>query len=232
MVKKKAGCFLVLSFAIGLLVALAAAGCGSNTVQAEEISGDLTLSGSTTVLPIAQEAADMFMDKNPNANVTVQGGGSSVGITNVLEGIVDIGDSSREVKDDEKGKGLMDYEIAYDVITVITNKNVPVDNLSAEQGKGNFTGKITNWKDVGGADATIVVVVRDSASGTREMFDEKALSKEKPVGGAIETNSNGIMRQTVSSTPRSIGYVSLGYVHRSGKALKYNGAEGTIDTDL
>src|SRR4030042_414440 len=142
MVKKKAGCFLVLSFAIGLLVALAAAGCGSNTVQAEEISGDLTLSGSTTVLPIAQEAADMFMDKNPNANVTVQGGGSSVGITNVLEGIVDIGDSSRELKDDEKGKGLMDYEIAYDVITVITNKDVPVDNLSAEQVKGIFTGKI------------------------------------------------------------------------------------------
>jgi phosphate transport system substrate-binding protein len=223
---------LVLSVAIGLLVALTAAGCGSNTVQAEEVSGNLNLSGSTTVLPIAQEAADMFMDENPNVNVNVQGGGSSVGISNVSEGVVDIGDSSRELKPEEESLGLVDHQIAYDVIVVIVNNGVSVANLSAEQVMGIFTGTITNWKDVGGSDAQIAVTIRDSASGTREMFDEKALEKEKPVAGAVETNSNGIMRQTVSSTPNSIGYISLGYLDSSVKALNYNGVEGTLDTAL
>jgi phosphate transport system substrate-binding protein len=174
----------------------------------------------------------MFMDENPRVNVTVQGGGSSVGVSNVAEGVVDIGNASRGLKDDEKNLGLVDHEIALDVIAVIANKDVPVDELTADQVFDIFTGAVTNWKDVGGPDAAIIVVVRDEASGTREMFDEKALNKEKPVAGAIESNSNGIVRQTVSSTPNSIGYVSLGYVDASVKAINYDGVEASKETAL
>ncbi len=171
----------------------------------------------------------MFMDENPEVNVNIQGGGSSVGISNVAEGVVDIGNASRGLKDEEKNLGLVDHEIALDVIVVIAHKDVPVDDLSADQVFNIFTGKITNWKEVGGPDAAITVVVRDEDSGTREMFDEKALKKEKPMAGAIECNSNGIVRQTVASTPHSIGYVSLGYLDSSVKALKYGGVVGNKD---
>ncbi len=219
---------------LALTMALAATGCGGggggqSDVGGEKprLSGTLNLSGSTTVLPLAQEAAEMFMDENPEVTVNVQGGGSSVGISNVAEGVVDIGNTSRDLKDDEKGLGLVDHRIALDVIAVIVHKEVPVENLTKDQVFDIFTGKVRNWKEMGGPDKAIVVVVRDEASGTREMFDEKALQKEKPVAGAIECNSNGIVRQTVSSTPYSIGYISLGYLDSSVKAVKYNGVEAS-----
>jgi phosphate transport system substrate-binding protein len=217
--------FAVVAVAMLLLLAAGCGGGGGGAGEEEkpELSGTLNLSGSTTVLPLAQEAAEMFMDENPEVTVNVQGGGSSVGISNVAEGVVDIGNSSRDLKEEEKNLGLVDHKIALDVIAVIAHKDVPVENLTKDQVKAIFTGKITNWKEVGGPDQAIRVVIRDEASGTREMFDEKALGKEKPVAGAIECNSNGIVRQTVSSTPYSIGYISLGYLDNSVKALKYEG---------
>jgi len=212
--------------------ALALAGCGSSG-----LSGTATLSGSTTVQPMAQEAADQFTKKNPSANVTVQGGGSSVGITQVSEGTVNIGDSSRELKDEEKNLGLVDHKVAFDVIVLIANPGASVKSLTGDQVKGIFTGTITNWSQVGGADGTITVVTRDSASGTREMFDEKALgsTKDKPVklvSGAIEANSNGVMRQKVASTKGAVGYISYGYLDNSVKALQYNGVAGNLQTGL
>ncbi|MBC7252991.1 MAG: phosphate ABC transporter substrate-binding protein [Actinobacteria bacterium] len=217
--------FAVVAVAVLIVLAAGCGGGGGGAVEEEKpkLSGTLNLSGSTTVLPIAQEAAEMFMDENPGVTVNVQGGGSSVGISNVAEGVVDIGDASRDLKEEEKNLGLVDHKIALDVIAVIAHKDVPVENLTKDQVKAIFTGKMTNWKEVGGPDQAIRVVIRDEASGTREMFDEKALGKEKPVAGAIECNSNGIVRQTVSSTPYSIGYISLGYLDNSVKALKYEG---------
>ncbi len=232
MQKKRLGFVTAVSMVFALALLLVAAGCGNSNTTGSQLSGDLSLSGSTTVLPLAQEAADMFMEENPDVNLNVQGGGSSVGISNVAEGVVQIGDSSRDLKDEEKNLGLVDHKIAFDVIVVIVNKGVTVDNLSADQVKAIFTGGVTSWKDVGGPDAPIVVAVRDSASGTREIFDEKALAKEKPVAGALEANSNGIMRQTVSSTPNAIGYVSLGYLDSSVKDVKYGGVKGTKQTAL
>ncbi|MBC7247214.1 MAG: phosphate ABC transporter substrate-binding protein [Actinobacteria bacterium] len=215
---------------LAVVLVAAAVGCGGEGKSEGEgkeekpkLSGTLNLSGSTTVLPLAQEAAEMFMDENPDVTVNVQGGGSSVGISNVSEGVVDIGNSSRDLKDEEKDKGLVDHKIALDIIVVIAHKDIPLDNLTKDQVFNIFTGKVKNWKEVGGPDQAIVVVVRDEASGTREMFDEKALKKEKPVAGAIECNSNGIVRQTVSSTPYSIGYISYGYLDNSVKGLKYDG---------
>lgn len=222
-----------LALSLALALALAAAGCGGGNGGGEGgLSGTLNISGSTTVLPLAQEAAEMFMDENPAVTVNVQGGGSSVGISNVAEGVVDIGNSSRGLKDEEKNLGLVDHEIALDVIAVIVHPDVPVDDLGKEQVYDIFTGKVTNWKDLGGPDREIVVVVRDEASGTREMFDEKALNKEAPMASAIECNSNGIVRQTVSSTPFSIGYISLGYLDGSVKAIKYDGVEAGKETAL
>lgn len=229
--KSKVG-ITVLGLTLVLVTALALAGCGGSG-----LSGTVTLSGSTTVQPIAQEAADLFMEKNPSANVTVQGGGSSVGITQVSEGTVNIGDSSRELKDTEQNLGLVDHKVAFDVIVLIVNSGVSVSNLTTDQVKGIFTGSITNWSQVGGPDGTITVVTRDSASGTREMFDEKALgsTKDKPVklvDGAIEANSSGIMRQKVASTKGAIGYISYGYLDKSVKPVQFNGVAGNLQTGL
>ncbi|MHB8780016.1 MAG: phosphate ABC transporter substrate-binding protein [Candidatus Geothermincolia bacterium] len=210
-----------------LTVVLAAAGCGESGVG---LSGNLSISGSTTVLPLGSEAASRFMDANPDAEVNVQGGGSSVGVTQVSQGVVDIGMSSRELKAEEQALGLVDHRIALDVIVLIANKNVGVDELSAQQVKDIFTGRVTNWSQVGGNDAPVVVVVRDQASGTREMFDEKALDKGQPTTSALESNSNGILRQTVASTANAIGYVSLGYLDGSVNALRYDGVEASKDS--
>ncbi|MBN2026023.1 MAG: phosphate ABC transporter substrate-binding protein [Actinobacteria bacterium] len=235
MTKKRLGLITAVSLAVASILMFAAVGCGESNGEPAEpgeptLSGTLNLSGSTTVLPLAQEAADMFMDENPDVTVNVQGGGSSVGISNVAEGVVDIGNASRGLKEEEEDLGLVDHEIALDVITVIVHPDAPVDDLTAEQVKGIFTGAITNWSEIGGPDQDINVVVRDEASGTREIFDEKALEKESPVAGALETNSNGIMRQTVSSTPFSIGYISLGYLDSSVKAVKFDGVEASAET--
>jgi len=157
-----------------------------------------------------------------------------VGITQVSQGVVDIGNSSRELTDEAKSLGLVDPKVALDIIVVIVHPDRGIDDLSADQVKGIFTGAITDWSQVGGAAAPVTVVVRDTASGTREMFDEKALgsTKDDPVvlaSGAIEANSSGVIRQKVASTPNSIGYVSYGYLDDSVKALKYGGVEGALE---
>lgn len=220
---------------VAAVVALSTlAGCGSSAGgnTEEKLSGRITVSGSTTVLPIASEAASQFMDAHPDVTVDVQGGGSSVGITQVSQGQVDIGDSSRDLKSEELSLGLVDNKIAFDVIAVVVNPGVKVTNLTKDQVKSIFTGAISNWQEVGGDNATIAVVVRDKASGTREMFDEKAMGKAEPATSAIETNSNGIMRDTVASTKNAIGYISLGYLTSAVKSLQFNGADATKENAL
>lgn len=218
---------LVALMATCFLFCLVFSGCGKKSVKGR-YSGLVKASGSTTLLSVAQEASTEFMEKNPRANVQVQGGGSSVGIAQLKQGIVQIANSSRELKQGEYGGGLLDHKIAFDVIAVVVHPSVPVSNLNSQQVKGIFTGKISNWKEVGGPDSEIVVVVRDQASGTREMFDEKALgsTKEHPVeseASAIECSSNGLVRETVATTKNSIGYISYGYINRRIKPVKYNG---------
>jgi phosphate transport system substrate-binding protein len=226
----------VLALALVLSV-LAAAGCGQASYAGVTGKNKLALSGSTTVLPIAQEAADEFMAANKGITVNVQGGGSSVGITNVNEGVVDIGDSSRDLKDAETSMGLVDNKIAYDIVKVVVNPNVKVTDLTMDQIKNIFLGKITNWSQVGGPNQNITVVIRDSASGTRELFDQKVLGSTTaapvtPVKGATETNSSGVMRQKVASTPGGIGYISSGYVDNTVTGLKIGGVQGDVDNAI
>ncbi len=227
--------FLAAALSVAAAVTVATiAGCGSSTGNSpeEQITGHVSVSGSTTVLPIASEAASQFMDAHSGVTVDVQGGGSSVGITQVGQGQVDIGTSSRDLKPEESSLGLVDTKIAYDVIAVVVNPGVKVTGLTKDQIKGIFTGAITNWSQVGGDNNPISVVVRDKASGTREMFDEKALDKADSATTAIETNSNGIMRDTVGSTRNAIGYISLGYLTDKVKAVQFNGADATKENAL
>ncbi len=228
MCKKALNLISVGTIALLILLSISLSSCGNK--QEEKYSGTVKLSGSTTVLPLALEAANRFMDRYSSVTVEVQGGGSSVGITQVKEGVVNIGNSSRELKKEEDDGSLVDHKIALDVVVVVVHPDIPVTDLTKEQVKDIFTGKITNWKEVGGPDTTIAVVVRDKASGTREMFDEHALEKKESVKNAIECNSNGLVRETVSSTKNSIGYISLGYLNSSIKAIKYNGVEANLET--
>ncbi len=230
MYKGKRVAFVFSVLAVTVLLALSLGGCGSGG-----LSGTLKLSGSTTVLPLAQEAADQLMDENKDLKITVQGGGSSVGITQVSEGVVEIGNSSRDLKPEEQSLGLVDNKIALDIIVAIVNPDsVKVDNLSMDQLKGIFLGTYTDWSQVGGEAGPIKVIIRDEASGTREMFDEKVLGSKKdapvkPVSGAEEANSSGVLRQKVASMKGAIGYISKGYVDNSVKELKLDGAEPTTE---
>jgi len=200
-----------------IIVATALSGC----LEGGE-KQTITIRGSTTVLPIAQKAAEAYMDKHPSVDIRVSGGGSSVGIQSVGEGIADIGTASRDLKNEEKSgyPNLKPIAIAKDGIAIIVHPDNPVTSLTLGQIRGIYNGTYTNWREVGGPDKEIVVINRDSASGTREFFWKHVMQKDDFVATALEKNSNGAVKQTVSQTPNAIGYVGLGYVDNSVKAVK------------
>jgi phosphate transport system substrate-binding protein len=195
----------------------------------EELSGKITLAGSTTVQPLAEKFAEGFMAAHANVTIDVQGGGSSVGVKAATEKTADLGMASRELKDSELAAGdIRVYVIARDGIAVVVNPDVTVDDLTPQQVQDIFSGKVTNWKDLGGEDKNIVVVSREEGSGTRSAFEELVMSKEVLITDtAILQPSNGAVRTTVSTTPDSIGYISMGYIDNTVKAVKINGVEAT-----
>lgn len=201
-------------------------------------SKTITIKGSTTVLPIAQACAEAYMNQHSEVTISVQGGGSGVGIASVIDGTADIGDSSRDIKEKEiklaKEKGVDIYEnvVAMDGIAVIVHPSNQVDSLTKQQIKDIYTGKISNWSDVGGKKGKIVVISRDSASGTFETFNELALDKEKVRPDSLHNASNNAVAQTVSTTPAAIGYVGLGYLSPSVKAVKVNGIKPSKENVL
>ena len=188
----------------------------------------IVVEGSTTVLPIAQRAAEEYMNKNTGADISVRGGGSGVGVTSLIEGTCDIADSSRPIKDEEldkaisRGKDPKAAVIAMDGIALIVNDANTVSELTKKQVKDIFTGKISNWSDLGGTDGQIVVVSRDSASGTFEAFGELALDKAKVRKDALMEASNQAVASVVAKTPGAIGYVGLAYL-KGVKAVKLDG---------
>ncbi|OPX68220.1 MAG: phosphate ABC transporter periplasmic substrate-binding protein PstS [Methanoregulaceae archaeon PtaB.Bin056] len=211
--------------AVILAAALVVCGCtqpqeGGPQAHGQRIES-LSITGSTTVLPVAQAAADAYMNTRGDVDIRVSGGGSSVGIQSVGEGTADIGMSSRDLKSEEKARypGLVATVIGNDGIAVIVHPSNSVGPLSLDQVKGVYQGSFTNWKELGGPDLEIVVVGRDSASGTREFFHEKVMQKEDFVRTQLEKNSNGAVKQTVMQTPGAIGYVGLGYVDATTRAI-------------
>ena len=202
----------------------AAADTTENSADAKDLSGSITLAGSTSMEKFANALAETFMEKYPNVTVQAEFTGSSAGIESVLVGQCDVGDSSRALKDDEKAKGAVENIVAIDGIAVVVDPSNAVDGLSKDELTGIYDGSITNWKDVGGSDMPIVVVGREAGSGTRGAFEE-LLGLEDACKYANELDSTGAVK--VASTPGAIGYVSLDVLDDSVKALKLEGAEPT-----
>jgi phosphate transport system substrate-binding protein len=198
----------------------------------------VVIEGSTTVLPIAQAAAEEYMNKNADADIIVRGGGSGVGITSLIEGTCDIADSSRAIKDAElqkaagRGRNVKAHVIAMDGIAVIVNKANPVTALTKQQIRDIYTGRISSWKQLGGSDQKIVVISRDSASGTFEAFGELALDKQKVRKDALMQASNQAVTSIVSKTAGAIAYVGMGYVSGQVKAVTVNGVAPSKNTVL
>jgi phosphate transport system substrate-binding protein len=233
MKKTTKGLWAVALFVSALLIV--GAGTASSSLAAEKV---LTIRGSTTVLPIAQNAAEIYMDRHEDVDISVQGGGSGVGVASIIDGTCDIADSSREVKENEikdaadKGVDLKANIVAMDGIAVIVHPSNPIDKISTDQIKAIYTGKVSNWSEVGGKDGKIVVVSRDIASGTFEAFNKLALDKEKVRPDALMQASNQGVATIVSRTPAAIGYVGLGYLSSRVKALEVDGVVASKETVL
>lgn len=221
------------AFVAGGLTALLVMGSSMNAPAAS-----ITIKGSTTVLPIAQATAEDFMDKNPDADISVQGGGSGVGIAALIDGTCDIADASRAMKDAEiagavsKGRTPKVHVVAMDGIAVIVHPSTKLSAITKALVKDIYTGKISDWSQVGAGSGKIVVISRDSASGTFEAFNELALDKEKVRSDALMQASNKAIATMVEQTPAAIGYVGLGYITPKVKALTVDGVMPTSETVL
>ena len=221
---------------IGLIpLTLSVIGMG---LQEGALAKDITIKGSTTVLPIAQITAEVFMERHPDIKISVQGGGSGIGIAGIIDGTCDIGDSSRSMKEQElsnavsKGKDPKANVIAMDGIAVVVHPSNKISAISKEQIKDIYTGKISDWSALGGEKQKIVVVSRDSAGGTFESFGEMALDKEKVRSDALMQASNQAVAYTVAKTPGAIGYVGIGYLSSQIKALTFEGVMPSKETVL
>lgn len=234
----------VIGMAIALgLMSFTACGNSDDSASASGDSkgGTVVIAGSTSVQPLSEMLGEEYMAANDGTTIEVQGGGSGQGIKAIEEKIADFGALSREVKDEEKSAIGDTFIIAKDGIAVIVNKDTKVGNITMDQIKDIYTGKVTNWKDLGGDDKDIVVVSREEGSGTRTAFTEITGVTEKDASGeeidntvssAIVQGSTGAVTQTVASTPDSIGYISLGSLDDTVKALTVEKVEATNENVL
>ena len=195
----------------------------------KELSGTVATDGSTSMEKVIGALGESFMAENPNVTFTYNPTGSGSGIQAVSEGRCDIGLASRSLKDDEKAGGLQETVLAYDGIAIIVSPENPVSDLSVEQIAKIYTGEITNWKDVGGNDADIVLIGREAGSGTRDGFESITDTKDK-CQYRQELTSTGDVITAVSQNPNAIGYASLSAVKDSVKALTVGGVAPTEAT--
>jgi len=233
MISTKKNIILVVSL---LIIAALVSACGGTSTPGAPVTDPTTdnstisVSGSTTVQPLAEKLAEAFMTENTGIRIDVQGGGSSVGVKAAGQGTSDIGMASREIKESELAEfpKLNVVVIARDGIAIVANADVTVSDLTVEQVRDIFSGKITNWKDLGGEDQNIIVVSREEGSGTRGAFEELVMGKDALItASAILQPSNGSIRTTVSTTPYSIGYMSFGYLDDTIKAISIGGIAPT-----
>lgn len=194
----------------------------------DKLSGSLTISGSTSMEKLAKITAEAFMNKYSNVTVSTEFVGSSAGVEQVLAGAVDIGNASRSLKDSEKEAGAVENIVAIDCIAVIVDKSNTINNLTKDQLIGIYIGTIKNWSELGGSNLPIVVVGRESGSGTRGAFEE-ILGIEDQANYSNEINSTGGVIAKVASIPGAIGYVSLDVVDNSVNIVSIDGVEATAD---
>ena len=220
-----------------LAAGLALTGCGGNDAGESGSSGKITVSGSSALLPLAKDAAKKFKAKNDQVSITLNAGGSGTGLKQVSEGSVDIGNSdvfAKEKLPGAKAAELVDYKVAVTVMAPVVSKEIGtnVKSLTKAQLQDIFTGKVTNWKDVGGLDEAVVLITRPSTSGTRALFTKYALDgKEELSNKSMETDDSGTLVQTVSQTKGAIGYVALSYLMNNNTVtpLAIDGVEPTLD---
>lgn len=197
-----------------------------STIYAQRIKG------SDTTLPLSQKAAENYMKANSSASITVTGGGSGVGFSSLVEGTTDIAQASRKIKFveiqklKEEGKIIKEVIVAYDALAIVVNPKNKVTNLTRNQLEDIFTGKITNWKEVGGADLKIVPYSRETSSGTYEFFKVSVLKNKNYMNGIMSMPATGSIIQSVGQTPGAIGYVGLAYLNSSVKAIHVSYDDG------
>lgn len=196
-------------------------GCGNSSSQGNtagsSVSGSITASGSTALQPLAEQASKKFTEANPNATINVQGGGSGTGLTQVVQGAVDIGNSDLFAEDKlkpEEAKQLVDHKVAVVGIAIVVNSKVKIDSIKKEDLIKIFTGQITNWKEVGGDDMAITLINRPKSSGTRATFKKYALDgKDEVEGKALTEDSSGAVKKTIETSAGSIGYLASSFVN-------------------
>ena len=203
----------------------------NNTADNTDLSGSVTLAGSTSMEKLANAMNEAFMEKYPNVSATAEFTGSSAGIESLAAGSVDIGDASRALSDDEKGQGIVENIVAIDGIAVITDTDNTITDIKSEDLAKVYTGEITNWKDLGGKDEQIVVIGREAGSGTRDAFEELMDVKDS-CKYAQELDSTGAVLAKVAATPGAVGYVSLDVLDDTVNGLKINSVEPTEDNIL
>jgi len=222
---------IVKKAALGLLMLCFTAGVA---VAAESI----VIKGSTTVLPIAQGTLEAYMKANPGVQMSLSGGGSGEGVKALIDKTTDIANSSREIKKEEialaetKGVKPVAHVVAFDAIIPVVHPKNKVSNLSIDQLSQIYQGKITNWKEVGGEDLKIVVISRDSSSGTFESWDHFVMKKAKVTPKAQMLASNGALVTAVAKNRYAIAYLGIGYVNKSVKPLQVNGITASIQTAM
>lgn len=205
------------------------------TEEATGATGSIMIKGSDTVLPLSQAEAEEFMYENPDADITVIGGGSGVGIAALVDGEVEIAMASRQIKDSEienaeaNGINPVEHIIAWDGIAVVVNPENPVTELTFDQLKSIYNGSVSNWADVGGEDLTITVITRDSSSGTYGYFQEEVLLDEEYRADALVQPATGAIVQEVGQNTGAIGYIGYAYLDETTTALALDGGNGFVE---
>jgi len=211
-------------------------GCGSSgsdkPAASEDIQGTVTASGSTALLPLLKPAQEEFQKKYSKVTVNIAGGGSFTGMNQVASGAVNIGNSDVVLPSELKDKGLVDHQVAIAPFVFVVNPSVTVDNLTQQQYVDILTGKITNWKEVGGKDEKITLVHRAKSSGSRATIADIVLKGVAFTDNAVIQDSNGAVRAGIASTPGAIGYIDAAYVDNTVKPVAYNGVKYTPENVL
>lgn len=226
----------LVSVSLVSMLAISMVGCGSSGDNSD-VAGNVTGAGSSALLPLAQHAAERFKEKYPDVSLTLNAGGSGAGLKQVADGSIDIGNSdvfAEEKLEEVQAKELVDHKVCTITIAPVIHKELAeqVKSLTKEQLIGIFTGKITNWKEVGGNDEEILLVTRPQTSGTRALFQKYALDgQEEVVGSSLETDDSGTLIQNIVNNKGAIGYVALSYVTKSEDicTVAIDGVEPTLE---
>lgn len=226
---KKTTCKVTATIGAAMLLATGIMGCGNAADTADDLTGSVTMAGSTSMEKLANALSESFMAEYPGVTVNAEFTGSGAGIESLIAGSVDIGNSSRNLKDEEKSQGAVENIVAIDGIGVIVDPDNGLDGLTKEQLVDIYTGNISNWSELGGTDEPIVVVGRESGSGTRDGF-ESILDVKDACTYANELDSTGAVIAKVASTPGAIGYASFGDLNDSVKTLSLDEVMPSVET--